>query len=224
MGVRSQSQWNHLETQVETEPWGSYGYWTLVFFIQIENLSCVNFLTCVVILFHESVQIVVLRFTVIAGKQSWNLRWWLSGQCSFDIYQRFFSVLYPSCTDVTISSAPDNREWFLGLKTPDLDNDQFSVSFFPWHKRVIFYFIFLPMSCCLNGNNITDMRDRLLWWIAWATEPMWGEYQQPTKREKTNRAGTSRWLGYTSIKNVCQTPNRRSRGSFYRHILCIVWC
>lgn len=141
-----------------------------------------------------------LESYIIAGKQSWNLRWWLLGQCSFDIYQRFFSVLYPSCTDVTTSSAPDNREWFLGLKTPDLDNDQFSVSFFPWHKRVIFYFIFLPMSCCLNGNNIADMRDRLLWWIAWATEPMWGEYQQPTKREKTNRAGTSRWLGYTSTK------------------------
>lgn len=99
-----------------------------------------------------------------------------------------------------------------------------SFFFFPWLKRVIFYFILLPMSCCLNGNNITDMRDGLLWWIAWAAEPVWGEYQQPTLREKTNRTRTSRWLGYTSIRNVCQTPNRSSRGSFCRHILCIVWC
>lgn len=38
--------------------------------LQIEKLSFVNFLICVEILFRESVQIIVLRITVIAGKQN----------------------------------------------------------------------------------------------------------------------------------------------------------
>lgn len=66
-----------------TESWESYGYLTLVFCIQIENPSHGNFLICVRLLFHELVQIIVSRMTVITGKQSWNPRGWLSGQALY---------------------------------------------------------------------------------------------------------------------------------------------
>lgn len=59
------------------ESWESSGYLTGAFCIQFENPCHGNFLICVLLLFHEPAQEMVLRMTVITGKQSWNPRGWL---------------------------------------------------------------------------------------------------------------------------------------------------
>lgn len=128
-GVQSWSQWNHLETQVVAEPRGDYGYWTLTIFLQIEKLCCVDFLMCAETLFHESVQIIVLRIRVITGKQSWNLRSKMSKQL-WHLSKIFFLSRTQAVQMWQLPLHQTTGNDFLGLKISDLANDQFSGLFF----------------------------------------------------------------------------------------------
>lgn len=139
--------------------------------------------------------------------------------CSFDISQRFFSALYPSCTDTTTSSSLNNWERFLGLKTLDIHNDQFSVSFF-LERRGSFYIsdfcsglaarMAMPLITCKM-----DSCDGLL-------------QQQSPCRENTNKLHRERkqsrnqWAAGMHICNkpLSSTKQKLTRVILYTHFVC----
>lgn len=146
-------------------------------------------------------QIIVWRMTVITG----NKALMLEGQAlcaAVTLNKGLFSALYRCCTDVTTSSSPNNWKAFFGLKSLDIHNVQFSVSF----------------SSREEGHSVSQIS--AAWMAASLMTCKMESCDGLLQQQSPCREGR---LGCISAVNFCQAQ-KETRESSYTHILCVVWC